>query len=210
VTVVGYDKRGRTVIQHRTASTPPLATTRRGIAVKATRCTVSGCEKPTADRRTICSMHRYRMRRHGSFEIAHPCAPAPERFFAKVDQSGSGGCWLWTASADKEGYGRFNAGPGLPTMFAHRWSYEHHVGLIPVDLQLDHLCRNHRCCNPAHLEAVTGKENMLRGEAPGAIVARTNQCARGHDMTDSYIRPNGRRSCRECIKIHARNQKARQ
>jgi hypothetical protein len=45
---------------------------------------------------------------------------------------------------------------------AHRFYYEQHVGPIPEGLQLDHLCRNTRCVNPAHLEPVTGAENMRR------------------------------------------------
>lgn len=38
-------------------------------------------------------------------------------------------------------------------------------GPIPDGLQLDHLCRNPSCVNPAHLEIVTGAENIRRGKA---------------------------------------------
>jgi hypothetical protein len=29
---------------------------------------------------------------------------------------------------------------------------------------IDHLCRETLCCNPEHLEAVTNRENTLRGK----------------------------------------------
>ena len=49
-------------------------------------------------------------------------------------------------------------------------------GTIPQGLVIDHLCRNKSCVNPAHLEAVTNTENVLRGEAPSAKAARKTHC----------------------------------
>lgn len=42
--------------------------------------------------------------------------------------------------------------------------YELLVGPIPPGLQIDHLCRNKICVNPAHLEPVTHRENLMRGK----------------------------------------------
>lgn len=45
----------------------------------------------------------------------------------------------------------------------HRYMYEKHIGKIPEGYVIDHLCENIKCVNPYHLEAVTCRENVLRG-----------------------------------------------
>lgn len=49
--------------------------------------------------------------------------------------------------------------------YAHRYSYVKFRGAIPEGCEIDHLCRNKKCVNPKHLEAVTRSENMLRAYA---------------------------------------------
>jgi hypothetical protein len=87
------------------------------------------------------------------------------RFMMKVEIPGPlDGCWLWTAAKTQKGYGVFGAtSPGVTT--AHRWIYSRVVGVVPDGWVVDHLCRNHSCVNPDHLEAVTHSENLLRGHA---------------------------------------------
>ncbi len=70
------------------------------------------------------------------------------------------GCWVWQRSKDKDGYGRAHAnGRGYR---AHRVEYEKVHGPIPDGMQIDHLCLNKSCVNPAHLEVVTTVENTRR------------------------------------------------
>ena len=83
------------------------------------------------------------------------------RFVPKYIPEPNSGCWLWVAMLGSGGYGRFKV--GNKNVYAHRLSYEHHVGAIPEGLDLDHLCRTRCCVNPTHLEPVTRKENIRRG-----------------------------------------------
>jgi hypothetical protein len=133
--------------------------------------------------------------------------PDLERFLAKVVKKPNG-CWEWKATIDKDGYGSFWDGTYTQSgrhrkARAHRWSYEHYRGLIPPDLMIDHLCRNRACVNPEHLEAITGRVNILRGESPYARRARSTSCIQGHtfDAANTRYRKNGTRQCRRCSAI---------
>lgn len=130
-----------------------------------------------------------------------------ERFRAKMRVDPDRGCWLWTGSTGRNGYGYFyfDGRPGL----AHRFSYAYFVGPIPDGLELDHLCRTRRCVNPEHLEPVTRRENMIRGEGWGAEHARATQCPHGHPYSGAnlVLGTKGERICRECRRISFRRWK---
>ena len=66
-------------------------------------------------------------------------------------------CVEWLGEINKSGYGILQGG-----QFAHRISFLIHNGLIPKDWKIDHLCRNKKCVNPHHLEAVTKSINQQR------------------------------------------------
>lgn len=125
------------------------------------------------------------------------------------------GCWTWNGSRTSNGYGRVRRVQKLWSV--HRYVYELLLGPVPEGLVLDHLCRNRACCNPAHLEPVTFRENVLRGEGPAALHARKTHCLRGHALTAENLIPGrGYRQCRICWraldrdKHRKRRQKARQ
>lgn len=138
-----------------------------------------------------------------------PAAVNPrEWFWTKFAKAGANECWPWLAGLNAYGYGVFNAGHRGKVM-AHRYAYEVLVGPIPHGLDLDHLCRNRRCVNPAHLEPVTRRVNVLRGESVSARNAVATHCPRGHefttDNTGRYVRRTGRsiRYCRACNRLKA-------
>ena len=126
-----------------------------------------------------------------------PSKQIEERFWAKVDKVDGDGCWVWTGAL-REGYGEawFNG----KLVQAHRVAFELLIGPIPADREIDHLCRNRLCVNPAHLEVVTHQQNTLRGEGPTAQHARAIYCPKGHpyDLLNTYFRSTGRRGCRAC------------
>lgn len=131
------------------------------------------------------------------------------RFMAKLDE-GPGGCWVFTGYIKPNGYGQFYPRKAVPTL-PHRWSYEYHNGPIPEGLVIDHLCRVRACCNPEHLEAVTQRANILRGDSLIAQRAVATACIHGHpfDEVNTYVTTKGWRACRECARRanHSRYQR---
>lgn len=158
-------------------------------------CSVTGCTA-VHYARGYCRTHYDKWRRRG--DATAPPIPGPvDRFWAKVDKSGE--CWEWTASRAGGGYGSFTVnGRGQP---AHKFAYELLAGPVPAGLVLDHLCRNRICVRPDHLEPVTERENILRGESEPAKNARKTHCHKGHKFTPetTYIyAASGFRMCRLC------------
>jgi hypothetical protein len=98
--------------------------------------------------------------------------PLVGRFLKKVKQlqvledEEAGPCWVWIPPAQAKGYGRFYLGRDEEGQQhykgAHVIAYMHWVGPVPYGWIVDHLCNNKACCNPNHLEAIPGLENLRR------------------------------------------------
>ncbi len=129
--------------------------------------------------------------------------PVEERFWINVVKTET--CWLWIGRKNWRGYGEIS----IKNQFkkAHRFAYEFFIGPIPEGLEIDHLCRVRDCVNPEHLEAVTHRENVMRGNSPSANAASKTHCPQGHpyDEANTLIGRNGWRYCRECRRNRKRS-----
>lgn len=152
------------------------------------KCYVKECQRQI-HARGLCEMHYRRLLKTG---IIGTCTPQREqrRFVAGSDEERflknvlkTDTCWFWTGAKTTSGYSEFQV--NKKTIYAHRWSYEFYIGKIPQGLVIDHLCRNRLCVNPNHLEAVTNKENILRGNGLPAINARKTHCKNGHKLSEN-------------------------
>lgn len=155
-----------------------------------------------------CKRHYQTMWRRGELP---PRPTTEERFWACVDKTDP--CWLWTASLDIGGYGRF-ALTHRKGVKAHRYAYELLVGPIPEGMQLDHLCKVRNCVNALiHLEPVTCQENLLRGDTFQRANSLKTHCPADppHPLSGDnlYVNPKGSRICRECQRQAARRYNAR-
>lgn len=92
---------------------------------------------------------------------------ADARFWSRVTIGNEHECWLWTGRiwsiAYGKLYGRFttaNGKPGGMKWYAHRYAWTSINGTIPAHLQIDHICANKLCCNPAHMQLLTVSDHM--------------------------------------------------
>lgn len=111
-------------------------------------------------------------------------------------------CWHWTAAKGRN-YAVISFEGKLKV--AHKLAYELINGKVPTGFELDHVCKNSLCVNPLHLEAVTHSENCKRGSQSQVNKnrgAEITHCPAGHAYAGEnlYIKPNGRRECKACVK----------
>lgn len=109
-----------------------------------------------------------------------------------------GACLEWPHGKNSDGYGTVVRNG--KTQYTHRiaWSIHHARPILPK-MEIDHLCRNHPCYNPFHLEEVTKSVNVFRGAKTSANRAKT-RCPKGHpyDEENTYFNVRGHRECIIC------------
>jgi hypothetical protein len=111
-------------------------------------------------------------------------------------------CLLWTGHLDESGYGRISV--DRRSRGVHRVAWEMENGPIPAGLQIDHVrdrgCRHRNCANVAHLEPVTQRTNIMRGDGIAPQRKAQTHCVHGHEFTpaNTMLRANGNRGCLEC------------
>lgn len=126
-----------------------------------------------------------------------------KRIFSRIDIDGVTNCWNWCGAKDQQGYGQgFYRGRKERI---HRIVYAFLVKPIPRGqyrkyAQLDHICKNTSCCNPKHLELVTQKTNVLRGDTIPAQNSRKTYCIHGHPI-GKYSPNSSRPYCKVCDSV---------
>lgn len=172
-------------------------------------CTIDGCDGSRVGR-GWCGKHYKRWQKHGDpHHVEQGGWPAAElRVWRWLTENAETGCWEWSGVLSADGYGRIRVDGKW--LLIHRFMYERKVGPIPEGLQLDHLCRVRNCANPEHLEPVTCKENLARGDTFQARNAQKTHCPRGHEY--DMVNSAGSRECRTCRRRtgrdHARRKRA--
>lgn len=92
------------------------------------------------------------------------------------------GCWLWSGSVNRGGYGKvIRCDSGRRREFlAHRIAWAARHGAIPAGLMVRHRCDTPLCVNPGHLLLGTAADNARDRDERG-------RTSRGVRMTTSRI-----------------------
>lgn len=129
-------------------------------------------------------------------------APLATRLHSRLMLHPGSGCLLWTGAVTPAGYGRIKVSGEC--RYVHIVAWELGNGPVPDGLVLDHVrargCIYRHCANTVHLEPVTQRENLLRGDTIAARNAAATHCPARHpyDAANTRIDRDGKRHCREC------------
>lgn len=99
--------------------------------------------------------------RRRAFKYRGGIAPR-DRFVTYISPEPNSGCWLWTGTVSRLGYGMFslNGAEFSVDVSAHRFAYEMHFDRIPHGMHVLHKCDVRSCVNPDRLFLGTHTQNV--------------------------------------------------
>jgi hypothetical protein len=131
----------------------------------------------------------------------------PARLRQKIRLEPNSGCWIWTGACTG-GYGeiKFLGMKFAAHRFVHELFFNTRMGRKS---HLHHRCETPRCVNPHHLEAKAAKDHLQlhlekHGQPNGNSVK--THCKHGHEFNaqNTYLRSDGGRTCRICVRDRMR------
>lgn len=109
-----------------------------------------------------------------------------DHFWTYCIQKEPDSCWEWAGSKKKQGYGVLSSRG--TTLYAHRVSYEIHIGPIPDGMFVCHRCDNPSCVNPTHLFVGTLQDNHRDMMTKGRHNAAHGENASWSKLTDADVK----------------------
>ena len=125
----------------------------------------------------------------------------PEHVESKIERIPECGCWIWTGTIDKDGYGRIYVGRNgrrRLRMSAHRFFYELFFrGKVPIGRCILHHCDTPSCVNPYHLYLGTPRDNANDQIKRGRVLCgERNPRAKLTEQQVVSIRKDTRTQCK--------------
>jgi hypothetical protein len=122
------------------------------------------------------------------------------------------GCHIFLGALNSDGYGHIGVGSWgsrAAVIATHQAAVLLAGRDIPEGFEPDHKCRVRSCINPDHLEVVTHRVNIARGQT-GEHLRRRTHCPRGHPLIEGNLckDPKGR-SCLTCHRDVERKRRER-
>lgn len=180
-------------------------------------CRFDGCERTNIKGYGLCSGHCEQNRLGKPLTSLRAVSPRTETLMSRIERQTerSSTCWNWTGNVGNTGYGRIRWQGEL--LAVHRVVWEITMGAIPTDKVIDHICRNRLCIRPAHLHAVSVKQNneniSLRSDNKSGIrgvsfLARTGRWRAqvGHRGANIHVGYFGSLAEAEVAVIRRRNE----